>query len=1292
MRRRWSDSIGLALPQPWWRRREVSVLVLALLLGASSLSVARARQRTSTEPDLATREAQYEETFEAALAMSDTGDPMFVLQAWGTVLMSATMLDRARSMAEGREIEPGADEAMSERVLSRWQALRPDAGGPQLFRTFQIQDQVQKSDAIVALLGRYPDDPLVVWQATNTLRQSGEVARASDAVETFLARNPEHPMGYRMLAQTVGANQTQLAEVLQRWARAAPGDPAMVERWMASSMPEQEPESTRRVLADLFETPPSGNTGLSSCLAALKKGGPEFTEPARACVARIAGDPDEPSQVSTRATSSMAAIAATDGDWSALLNALDSLDPAAAVRALITAARGLETPERCGEVIELLSAATEVVVDGDNGYQAVASALRSCSELPDAQMLYMALLETAPADEVAQVIGGWVFKVNGVYRGQLPTGTADALERRLQNQPAAEGLFKALDVVYRLGDPDDRHYDLLRLWYQRAPLSFRSDQAVDLAWELFERGDPAAAVELLEGQLEARFEFVVAETLWELYLEAAGEEQAELFAEGLVGASDRWRVRAGHTLAARSALIREDIGAAERHYWDALEGENPRRDVAVELLATAAWEGDSTAMEGMARRLCEETSLVKEAAKVPQCAAELLTEVGGDQSAAVFLATQSADLPEDLESLRKLASTAQSGGHAEVAERALRRILELDPRSENAWVGFGLFLEKEGRVEELEELLDDSRDSFSPPPSYLYRATGRALTAAHQPRKAIAVLLDARRALPDSKGGEWSRSWIDHELGQAYRVLGPQARASAPPAGPAPLPAFGGSEPNTAGTASELRFRADDFQSGEGGRYDPRAASDLYARAATMGDPLAMFRLALVQRLAPSGVLAGAPAAEDLFASSVDTVEVLALEGDSYAQYLMGTAALIGLGVEVDFLSARRWLEPAAEQGQSWAWHNLGWMNETGRGLDAVDTVAGLDSYRRAAEVGNTQSMVAAARILLDPYVTGPACEEGLQWLGHGARAGNAVAAAFLGKVLLYGRGECVGRDAVGSLEWLEAGAETHQRGATYDLGMALILAGESEASTLRGLRLLEQVASQPDALAVETLAFLAATGVVGTRDVEVARDLMAEGARLGSDGFSRLGNEGRISDAYEELLVEGVRRLEALTERGDATATALLARLLSIGLGGEVDLERSAVLAHRAADAGEAMAMRVLSGAYRRGEGVERDTDQALLWQQRCAGAGDSFCMMFFGNELLKGEELERDLENGLLWLRRSAEAGNWWAIADLGRLYDQAPYGIGRDADEAAAWKILLADLGDAEAAGWLLYHEYR
>ena len=47
---------------------------------------------------------------------------------------------------------------------------------------------------------------------------------------------------------------------------------------------------------------------------------------------------------------------------------------------------------------------------------------------------------------------------------------------------------------------------------------------------------------------------------------------------------------------------------------------------------------------------------------------------------------------------------------------------------------------------------------------------------------------------------------------------------------------------------------------------------------------------------------------------------------------------------------------------------------------------------------------------------------------------------------------------------------------------------------------------------------------------------------------------------------------------------------------------------------------------------------------------------------------------------------------IADLGRLYDQALYGIGRDVDEAAAWKILLADLGDAEAAGWLLYHEYR
>jgi TPR repeat protein len=82
---------------------------------------------------------------------------------------------------------------------------------------------------------------------------------------------------------------------------------------------------------------------------------------------------------------------------------------------------------------------------------------------------------------------------------------------------------------------------------------------------------------------------------------------------------------------------------------------------------------------------------------------------------------------------------------------------------------------------------------------------------------------------------------------------------------------------------------------------------------------------------------------------------------------------------------------------------------------------------------------------------------------------------------------------------------------------------------------------------------------------------------------------------------------------------------------------------------------------------------------------------MMYYSQVLLKGAPGEPDLGAGLAWLRRAAEAGNWWATGDHGRLYDEGWYGLPPNPREAAAWKRIRADLGDAEARGWLAAHGY-
>lgn len=1279
---------------------------IALLWMASAIVIAAGglpalAQGGSTEtPDLEAMEAELEGAFQAALEMSDE-EPVHVLQAWGSVLMQAVMVERARAMSEaGEGVEPPPldHQAVTEAVLDRWQRLRPEAGGPELFRALGLQDPAEKRAAVAALLDRHPDDPLVVWQAVNELRQAGEATRATEVLHSFLARNPDRPLAHRFLAQDARGNQTRLADVLERWSRATPGDPDLVMAWLASDLPRQDLEATYRVLDELFARGPTGENGFRACLQILRMDLGSHADRARACVARFAGDPDVPDRVAEQATSALVGLAAGEGDWSSLLAALDSLEPADRVRALLSAALELEKPRQCGEVLDLLTVASEALGEEGSSYATVASALRGCSHQPAAQELFLSLLRQVPAEQAAGVVHRWVSRTNGVWRGELPPGAAGVLERRLDEDPASPRLLEALDVVHQIEGRGDRRFEILRRWHRLDPQSLRSEHVVALAHGLADRGEADASVELLEGRLESRIEPEVVDALWALYLGGDDPERAERFAADLLAGGEPWQARAGHLLLARSALVREDLAAAEARYWKALETDVPRPDLAVELLAALSWHGDTERLAGVARRLCEETALAGRADEVPGCAADLLTRAGRGEEAAGFLAARAADLPEDVESLRELARTAQAAGEAEVAERALRQALELDPRSEESWTGLGRFLEEQGRAEEVAELLERSRERFSPPPSYLYRSAGRALTAEGQPRRAIAVLQEARSTLPQGEGGDWSRGWIDAELREAYRVLGQQAGAAPATSAPAPRPAFAASDPpqvSATATAAEVLRVARALQSGAGGRYDPEAAEDLFGRAAAMGDPLAAFRLALLWTFDPSRLPPGAPGPDELHRRSVEAVAAMAEEGDAFARYLLGAAALTGLGGGEDFGTARRWLEQAAAQGESWAWHNLGWMEETGRGFERADPQSALTSYRRAAEAGNTQSMNAFARLTLTWEGSSTLCGEGLRWLETSARTGNAAAASFLGKLLFYGRGECVARDPAAARPWLEAALAARRPGAAYDLGLALVLEGPNATARARGVSLLESDAASPSALAVETLALLHATGIGVERDPARARELLAEAARLGSDGFPRLREDAGRSVVPRQLLDEGLGRLEELAGRSDPAAMALLARLYALGFTrerGEVAQERAVALARQAAAAGEPLAMRVLAGAYLGGDGVEADPAQALRWRRRCAEAGDSFCMMFLGQDLMKGERVERDVHGGLEWLRRAADAGNWWAVADLGNLYADGGYGISSDPDEAAAWKRRLADLGDPEATGWLVANGYR
>ncbi|MCB1035979.1 MAG: hypothetical protein KDD47_19310, partial [Acidobacteria bacterium] len=1051
-----------------------------LSLGIAFLLLDLPSARSQEVPDLAAQEAQFEEFFAAALDL-DGEDPLNLLMAWSTVLESAVVLDRVRQMAtEGSDAPPrppGHAEAVRERVLERWQEARPQSGGPSLIRTFGISDSERRRAEQLALLERYPDDPLVVLKSTDALRQAGQGSRATEVLEGFASRHPKRPLSYRLLVQHYGAleNGTESARTLMRWAEAAPDDPQLVERWMRSDLPRREPEATTRLLEGFFADRPAGAEAYGPCLEVARSQDPGQREAGEACLARLAANPDLP--VASSAAVELARLASSRGDAAGLQRVLATLEPEAGRRAALAAARELEAPDGCEERVELLRGAVVSIPAQGGGYPQIASALQACDQRRSARELFVELLRRAPEAEVPSVTSSWAAGSYGSSRDAFPAESVQVLEARLQAAPESLPLYRALDLVYlRFGMKDER-FELLLGMGERFPGELEANQAVGLARGLAERASFDEAIEVLESFLEGRFEAEAADVLMELYARRDGPSGLAAVIDRLMASDDPLRRSWAHLQAAREALLRSELEKAEEHYWASLRQGRQPREVAEELLAVIGAHRGQEALEEAARALCQETHLGRELKDGAGCLPRLLVEVGDEERGQALLEQRIAELeaqePPSSRELTAAAQEARLAGRPDLAERALRRALAADPLAENGWVSLGILLEREGDADGMAALVEEARQVLPAPPPDLLRAAGRTLAASGEARRGIELLQEARAALPEGA----SSGWIDHELREAYALLSreqaplPRAGSSAPEATAGAAPALSESPSPPAGN---LLAKAEALYSGSGGRYDRGEALALFEQAAASGDPAALFRLALLRQL--TGSEEGRREAAELYDRSRVAVAGLARQGDGYGQYLAGTAALVGLGGEVDVRAARLLLEAAAAGGQSWAWHNLAWMKEAGRGFGPEEASSALGDYRRAARLGNVQCMYDVARLTLTCSASGAPCKEGLAWLETSAKAGFPRSQSMLGKLLYYGRGDCVAPEPERSLPWLEKALAAGQVGADYDLGLALLIGDAGVKDPARGLELLQASARRKDPLGIETLAFLHAT------------------------------------------------------------------------------------------------------------------------------------------------------------------------------------------------------------------------
>ncbi len=482
----------------------------------------------------------------------------------------------------------------------------------------------------------------------------------------------------------------------------------------------------------------------------------------------------------------------------------------------------------------------------------------------------------------------------------------------------------------------------------------------------------------------------------------------------------------------------------------------------------------------------------------------------------------------------------------------------------------------------------------------------------------------------------------------------------------------------------EILAEAESAYAGLGGKVDTARAHELFTEAAATGAPVGIMRLAVHYALGKAGFPKDPRKATEMARPVLPAVERLAAGGDPVAMYLVGASYLSGIAREAEPAKAEPWFRKAAEQKHPWATHNLGWMYDSGTGV-AQDPAAARSWYQRGAELGNASSMYNLGLELLQGSGWRDS-EGGVGWLRKSAQRAYAPAAAALGKTLLWGK-YGARPDAREAVEWLRSAADAGEDGARFDLGYAHWTGEGAARDVLRAAALWRPIAEDGDPVSRLMLGWLMVSGELPGDPAE-GTSWIERGRAAGVDGFGPTFDWVLDYAPGRAAVAAGIRALEQRAAAGEPNAQALLAWLYSSGQGVDQDDARALDLARKAAARGIGGAMRVLGRAYADGNGVEQDGAQAVAWFRRGAEAGNSFCMMWLSQRLMRGEGTEIDRAAGLDWLRRAGEAGNYWAIADLGNLYDEGWYGLPTDADEAARWKRKGAALGDDRAKGWLLY----
>ena len=174
-------------------------------------------------------------------------------------------------------------------------------------------------------------------------------------------------------------------------------------------------------------------------------------------------------------------------------------------------------------------------------------------------------------------------------------------------------------------------------------------------------------------------------------------------------------------------------------------------------------------------------------------------------------------------------------------------------------------------------------------------------------------------------------------------------------------------------------------------------------------------------------------------AEMIDSIQLMAKQGDADYQYLLGGCYDQGWGVDIDYAKAMEWYKKAADQEQKASYNAIGNLYRTGQGVKQDQTEA-FKWFEKGAKVKDTQAMLNLGNCYYFGMGTQKNLPEAIQWWSEAAKLGNPYALAQMGDCYFYGIG--VEKDLSKAVKNLEQAAERNIAGAQYRLGI-LYYAGQ---------------------------------------------------------------------------------------------------------------------------------------------------------------------------------------------------------------------------------------------------------